>query len=270
MRGSACSLDSLNEVACNQGESIGPPVEYLPSIAASLTPGETYYVQVVERVIFGTSIQASGSFCIQVEEMQAPANDDVCNAIEITVNDPALTYSNVGATSSFTEFSLAPALDPTDFIGQRSWGFDIVPRHTIWFYFVVPPSGMISIDMTDSVPLGNFNTRLGIERGASGGFVSARNYYDQLPCLTPGDTIYMLLDGGASMLGTQTNMMGRVAIEIKELQREPLSLNSRIYHTGCDSMFSIFDTTIGGIVALPSGGAYRNGLNESTYNVSFG
>lgn len=279
LNGTECTLDSLEEVACNNGEVLTGGAENLPTISAVLTPGETYYVQVAESFSEG-----SGTFCIQVEALEVPINDDVCNAIALELDADAITFSNLGATSSPDELALAPAPNPADFFGFNSWGFNLSIEHSVWFSFVAPASGVVDLNLSDRSILGNYNSKIAvyeaddcetisaenliasqisISESSTGGnpfgifSLHTQNRLEELACLTPGQTYYVLVDGSTEFLGTATNNQGRGLISVTTVTPEPLSTTATTFSAGCESdsegaILSVGTGGIGGKIALGS------------------
>ena len=92
------------------------------------TVGGVYYIRVYS---YGSTVGVRGTFIICVTTpTQPPSNDDASGAITLIVNDPYITGTNDGATSSTT----APT--PT---GPAYYGADI------WYKVVVPAGGTIQI-----------------------------------------------------------------------------------------------------------------------------
>lgn len=257
LNGENCVLDSLEQVACNNGEILTAGTESLATIAATLTPGETYYIQVAEE-----DPELIGSFCIQIEAFEPPSNDDVCNAVALELDADATEFSNIGATPSPEELPLAPAPDPTDFFGLTSWGFNVDIQHSVWFSFVAPESGAVDLDLSDNSVLGNFNSKIAIYEANDCSGISAENliasqlnYFEnnsvgnpfgtfsllsqnrlhELACLTPGQTYYILVDGHHELFGLETNNQGRGLISVKTISPEPLGSTATIFSSGCES-----------------------------------
>ena len=91
---------------------------------------------------------------------QAPANDNVCDAIQIPVDGMVYTYSNVNSTAEPGESAIAP---PHQYLGQLSWNFDTLITSSIWFTFGAPPSGGVLVDLcNDSAGTTTFDTQLAI------------------------------------------------------------------------------------------------------------
>lgn len=252
---SDCTFDSLNQVSCNDAEVVNGGLEILPTIGASLNPGETYYIQISEESFVEPS--KGGTFCIQVEEMQVPENDEICNAIAIDLDSEPLVFSNVGATSPPTEFAIAPGPDFSDFFGFNSWGGNLGVTHSVWFTFVAPESGVVDIDLQGRDVIGNFNSKIviyeandcesvsadnivtsqassSIDNGGGAFTIIFQNRIPELGCLTPGQTYYLMVDGHASVFGSETNDQGRGMIEIKTINPAPLSATSTSFDAGCE------------------------------------
>ena len=76
--GDCTNPSTLLEIACDQDG--GNLVDFNSIITgATVTPGSTYYVSVSGWN--GTE----GSFCIEVSESVPPANDSLCNAVQLTM-----------------------------------------------------------------------------------------------------------------------------------------------------------------------------------------
>ena len=94
----------------------------------NLTIGSVYYVRVYS---FGSAVGKQGTFTIcMTTPTQPPVNDEASGAITLIVNDPYITGTNDGSTSSTT----APT--PT---GPSYYGGDV------WYKVVVPSGGTVQI-----------------------------------------------------------------------------------------------------------------------------
>ena len=112
--------------------SLGVIDDYLtsPEIASltSSTIGGVYYIRVYS---YASTVGSRGTFTICITTpTQPPTNDDASGAITLIVNDPYITGTNDGATSSTT----APT--PT---GPSYYGGDV------WYKVVVPSGGIVEI-----------------------------------------------------------------------------------------------------------------------------
>ena len=89
-----------------------------------------------------------------------PGNDDVCAALDITLDAPPLIVSNVGATVAPGEDTIAPLGGACD--GQTTWcdgaGASSSIDNSIWFTFTSPSSGAVQISVCGS----NFDTQLAL------------------------------------------------------------------------------------------------------------
>jgi hypothetical protein len=94
----------------------------------NLTIGDVYYVRVYS---YGSTVGVRGTFTIcMTTPTQPPVNDNASGAITLIVNDPYITGTNNGATSSTTAPTpLAPAY----------YGADV------WYKVVVPSGGKVQI-----------------------------------------------------------------------------------------------------------------------------
>ncbi|MEM7372415.1 MAG: T9SS type A sorting domain-containing protein [Bacteroidota bacterium] len=175
-----------------------------------------------------------------------PANDSAINAVLLPVDGMTHTYSNVGATAEAGEQALGP--DPAnDGAGFQGWSQgETNIANSIWFKFVAPASGAVSIDLCGGGTLGtDFDTQMGVyEAGDSSDFATytllAANddwpgcspftfpntaspwaSYVEVPCLTPGNTYMFLVDGFLGSVET-----GTAGIVLNEIPGDPLSLGA--------------------------------------------
>ncbi|MCB0773946.1 MAG: hypothetical protein KDB93_11300, partial [Flavobacteriales bacterium] len=133
-----------------------------------------------------------------------PLNDDVCNAIAITMgmNGP---FSNVGATLEPGE-SVPPTGDCWTWCGDAD--------QTVWFTFVAPPSGRVSLNFGPNGPgeVGAWDSQIALWAApdcaalTSGGATllvandKVASFLQDAQinpiCLTPGQTYYVQVDAG--------------------------------------------------------------------------
>lgn len=143
-----------------------------------LSVGVTYYVRVYAKA--NGSNQGTFTICVT----SPPSNDEVSGAINLIVNDPFITGTNIASTSSTT----APTPIGPSYAGQD-----------VWFKVTVPTNGIIQID-TDSGSL----TDMVME--VYSGTISSLTYitynddsltslmpYIELTNLTPNQTIFIRL-----------------------------------------------------------------------------
>ncbi|MFN4253893.1 MAG: MopE-related protein [Saprospiraceae bacterium] len=168
---------------------------YAPSVTTYLTPGAEYYLQVWDYD------NQQVSFCLEVEAIPTPPNDNVCDAIELGVDSvcSGYQYSNYAATGQPGE--------PLDCYG--------VPQ-TVWFEFVAPATGAVRI-FTSGVSLSTavFAASDCADFGTFTQVACVPYYYGQPHVaggLTPGETYYVQLQptcigcGGDFCIELQTAM----------------------------------------------------------------
>lgn len=180
----------------------------------------------------------------QTSLLAQPANDSAINAILLPVNGSVATFSNVGATAEAGEAALAP--DPAnDGAGFQGWSQgETNIANSIWFKFVAPASGAVSVDLCGGGTLGtDFDTQMGVyDVGDSSDFTTytliAANddwpgcspfsfpntaspwaSYVEVPCLTPGTTYMFLIDGFLGSVET-----GTAGVSITEIPGDPLTV----------------------------------------------
>ncbi|MFN8154237.1 MAG: MopE-related protein [Bacteroidia bacterium] len=145
-------------------------------------------------------------------------NDNVCNAIPVNIglNGP---FTNSGATTEAGE----PIPPVTNCNGNGSWCGGQVLSNTVWFTFTVPSGGSGRY----AVALPGWDSQVAIYKAASCGDIltggsnlwaanddssgSPYNAYAQIFCLTPGETVYIQVDG----YGTGTNSAFALRIDDK-------------------------------------------------------
>ncbi|MFK7934080.1 MAG: hypothetical protein AB8G22_11275, partial [Saprospiraceae bacterium] len=241
----ACALENLTELNCITDEVPTGGTEGLPTISTSVTPNETYYVLVTAR-----TLALQGTFCIRVEAFEPPVNDDLCDAIPLTIDADPIVFSNLGATTTEAEQAISPFPNPGDFFGFESWGFNTLIDHSVWFSFVAPENGVVDVDLSGLDVVGNYNSKIAIYEADDCNSISAMNLVtsqaafgsatfpenpyglfaiqfqsliNELACLTPGQQYYILVDGDASAFGSEWNDQGRGLIQIKSRQPAPLT-----------------------------------------------
>lgn len=121
------SCGTLNELSCDQYFGTGT------TTLGSLTIGNTYFVR-----IYSWDVNAETStfdVCVGTPP-PPPANDECANAIDLSISSTctSLSYTNQSATAS------SGVSDPT--CASYSGG-------DVWFKFVVPSSGEVTVNSTD-------------------------------------------------------------------------------------------------------------------------
>lgn len=197
LQGGDCSQPSkLFELACHQDISLSNPPNYLSEIPnAPVNPGQTYYIQVS-----GWNT-VSGTFCL---EITAPSNDNLCNAIGLTVGASCISPNgdNTGATQQAGE------PDPACFSGQNP---------SIWYFFEAPPSGNVTITTNNGITGTNTDTEIALY-SLSGGNCNNINNLSEIACsqdlsnnflstisvnsLTPGERYFIQVSGWNNRQGS--------------------------------------------------------------------
>ncbi len=205
----------LTSLGCtDDGFSSGDPES---TQLSGLTIGETYYIRVYHYFSNSFSVDPTDpTFDICVYELPAPpANDDVCNAIGLSMgaNGP---YSNESATAEVGEPVPPAGTGGLSCESQDGWcAGNLAIENSIWFTFMAPASGNVTIDTDGSdddtqlavysaVSCQDFATGSAVLLGANDDNVdfSITEYTSLVTLcgLTPGQTYFVQVDGynGAS------------------------------------------------------------------------
>jgi hypothetical protein len=138
--GNCNNLSDLLPIACDQD---GGTVVTFNSIipVAPATPGDTFYIQVSG---WNGTI---GSFCITVDSVvlnpPPPANDLLCNATPLTVGATCSGTPNGNNTNALFQVG-----EPLSSCTNN--------QNSVWFSFVAPPSGFVTV--TSDINVGGTNT----------------------------------------------------------------------------------------------------------------
>lgn len=269
LSGDCSDLSGLELVECNT------PLQNLitaPAILTTLTEGVTYYVSVSGRTSSFIPIPFSDSGCITLMEVAPPVNDNVCNALDLTVDGPAQTFSNVGATAEAGEILISPPPggDPLATINDGWAQLTNFIDNSVWFSFTTAPEGGdYSIDLLGTTDIaGGFNTQMAVYQAADcgtfnsfnlikasdnsipsgGGFVNVNSKMD-LFCLPGNTTYHILVDGGATFLFQPVPNQGFFNIQVTHPEAVDLSVNSVVEAPLCEG------GTDGTIILSATGGA---------------
>ncbi len=141
-----------------------------------------------------------------------PPNDNVCDAMTLTLDGPAVTVSNIDASFEPGEGDLRPGLPLPASVdgglcGPHGW-CDAHMTHTLWFKFVAPQSTAVKIDVCGST----FDSQLAlfeVDDCADFGTFRLLDAYDDIlgcgigagfsarissECLNPGQEYYVVVD----------------------------------------------------------------------------
>ncbi|MBL7765001.1 MAG: fibronectin type III domain-containing protein [Chitinophagaceae bacterium] len=168
-----------------------------PTMNATFTAAGTYYIRCKA---YNTG--CSDDYSSIITTVITVDGDNVCDAIPMSLgyNGP---YTNVGATTEAGE-AAPPAVNCNV---QTGWCPSQTISNTVWFSFVAPASGRVSIHTSP----GNWDNQLALWSAPNcgdlltgGGLLLAANddsasspfnAYIAPICLTPGQTYYVQLDG---------------------------------------------------------------------------
>ena len=263
-------LSSLENVDCNT------PVTNLltaPSLVATLTEGTTYYLQISGQWFLPDefnpiSMPATGTGCLTIEEITTPpANDDVCNAIELTLNEAPQTFTNLGATVQEGEMTIAPPMASTPFALDNDGWQTPTFNNSVWFTFTTPEAGgNVTIDLTSSNQIaGAFNSEVAVY--TVGDCMDFSTYElviagdNSLPfpprvnpslpvfCLAGNTTYYVVVDGASQFFFDPIANQGNFEIAINLLESTPITVQAIVNAPACPG------DTDGSIALGTNGGA---------------
>jgi len=180
-----------------------------------------------------------------------PANDDVCNAINLMVDGTTGNYSNVGATDQPGEDgTISP---PTgDGLGNGAW-FENSITNSVWFTFTAPASGGVLVDLCNGGVGTDFDTQVAVyEVGNCANFnsfsVLAANddiangcpgpgnvfaSVVEVFCLTPGNTYYVMVDGWFIDGNPGTDTVGNFSLTLTDIPNPPLQVSTAGFLPTC-------------------------------------
>ena len=202
-------------------------------------------------------------------------NDDPCDAIALVVDGPAQTFDNLGATVLPQE-NLYLAVPEGEGLSNRAW-FEGSINTSVWFTFVAPTSGAVTIDLCNNAGLSSFDTQVAAYAADSCGdlasfaFLGANDddpYFTCWPqapyvswldlyCLAPGETYYVLVDG---FFGEE----GYFSLRVSERTVTPIQFDSSVFPVDCPG------DSNGAITLYISGGSSNAYLNQYAYQWSTG
>lgn len=209
LTGEDCSdLSQLVLVDCNQDNELLDSEDFFFAALGEVAviPGETYYIQVSGWGLPGSNESTEGSFCIEVSETEpqiAAPNDSICNATPIIVGASCNGIPNGDNTNAgIEEGEIIPENCFLDF------------PTTVWYTFVAPPSGFVSVstDFDLDVENANEDTELAVYRlgngscdnpaslellacNQDGGVIKELNGLISALEIIPGETIYVQVSG---------------------------------------------------------------------------
>jgi len=166
-----------------------------PYYATGLNPSSSYEYYVQASCGAGDESVWVGPFAFNT----LLSNDLVCNAIDLATDGTVSSYNNIGAT-----------LNGDEVLPVSNWLTDAAITAPVWFSFVAPTSGSVTVSTANDVTVandsrteiavysandcGNFGTYALL--GANGDFVNGTNGSEVSICgLTTGTTYYVMVEG---------------------------------------------------------------------------
>lgn len=252
--GGDCSdLSTLQLVQC----AIGGDLIYNPSMKLEgLVEGTTYYLQVsgLTSAFAFPPAPYEGTGCLTISEIVPPANDNVCDAIDLTIDGPAQIFSNLDATVEEGEALVTPPFS-MGFGGFETGGWNLFSAidKSVWFTFTTPEEGGdIAIDLLGSNQLpGGFDTQLAVYRvddcndfssfefvdGSDNSFPEGFGLFSMNSKLTlycqPGNTTYYVLVDGGSFPFFASEIEGFFSIQVTNPDPVPITFNSQLESPDC-------------------------------------
>lgn len=223
--GAACNdYTAFTQLSCAQDNGTNFPFSAnFPGF--NVTPGDTVWIQA------SGWDNTQGVFCIELEELFLPANDDVCDAVMLPVDGTLSSWFNIGSTAEPGENDISPPLGGGN--GNFGWWEDSI-TNSVWFTFVAPPSGGVLIDLCNAgTGNTNYDTQVAVYATDDCADFTAFTFLNanddincpapnnifastvEATCLTPGDTFYVLVDGWA--LPGDPDPVGNFSISVTEL-----------------------------------------------------
>ena len=246
------------------------PLETTAALNITANAGGTYYVRSK-----ASNAGCTDAFSNVITTVVSVAGDNVCSALPLALglNGP---YTNVGATTEGGEVG-PPG---TGFTTQTGWGLGQLPSNSIWFTFVAPPSGRVSIGNHTSLNLWDNQFALYSASACSpfGGFtliaanddstVSSPPYKAWIApvCLVPGQTYYLQVDG----FGSTTNASWGINLisEASILPTASISGSAEICAGGNTNLTLNFTGTAPWTYSINGGAPQSTSNNPETVNVA--
>ncbi len=167
---------------------------------------------------------------VEFELKNPPLNNNACEATTLTTDGTELEGTTVAATVQDGEALITPSLDE-DCDSYIGWCQNDGIDGSVWYTMVVPASGSFSVEVasgdfdpqvavysTDNCEsFGSFNLEAANDNKALSPL--NENAYVEVGCLTPGSTVYVLVDGVDGVQGGFTiwaNETNTGALEVLE------------------------------------------------------
>jgi hypothetical protein len=200
-----------------QGTEVAVDANFNDTIADVNLLGGGVYEVYLQAVCGADTSQYVGPFFITMPL----SNDDVCGAEMLSADGTIYTFNNAGGTVQANESSIAP---PATGAQTNDGWINSTLNNTTWFTFIAPASGNVRIDNTainyagqaavyESLGCSDFGlfTLVAANDNAIIGTSNAPNF---TACgLTPGDTVYLMIDGNTATTGTYSVSISPIILE---------------------------------------------------------
>lgn len=187
--------------------------------------GKTYFIRWDNKTAGLLAFNFQISF-VPSTSYTNPINDNICNAISIPMNSSA-TGNNENATiQGSAEYNISfPVV--TD-VAAKGWILDRNVHNTIWYKFVAPSTGVVSIDANAAFDVqlalfaGNCNNIAGLSLLSASDDLNGLNLTGfKNYCLTAGQTYYIMVDG----FGTESGFV-QVSVNSIDLMKPFFALTA--------------------------------------------
>ncbi len=182
--------------------------------------------------VTGTKNSCTSTDSVKIIVTEAPENDDVCDAISLTLNAEHGPYTNAGATVETNE--PMPPVSETGCNTPGYWCSEGGLQNSIWFKFEAPNSGIVSIEtdgFDNQIAVYDAENCLDIVSGDTSLYeiIAANDDWEdadysatieEITGMTTGKTYWLQMDGSAG--GDE----GECTITISEAW--PASLNNKL------------------------------------------
>lgn len=186
---------------------------------------------------------------IDFELVNPPLNNNVCDAETLTLG-VAATGTNVAATVQAGETSITPPLneDCDSFLG---WCANNGIDASVWYTFTVPASGTFNVNVTsaDFDPqvavyttdnCTNFSTfTLIAANDDSATSPLNQDAYVEAGCLSPGSTVYVLVDASDSAFGSFTIVANEISTGALDILANVTNSSTEISNDGSIDVLAV-------------------------------
>jgi hypothetical protein len=201
----------------SQGTEFNFDADFNDTLVDPALMGGGVYQVYVQAVCGADTSQYVGPFTVTMPL----TNNDVCGAELLQVDGTVYTFNNTGGTVQANETTIAP---PATGAQTNDGWINSTLNNTTWFTFIAPSSGNVRINNTginyagqaavyESLGCSDFGlfTLISANDNAIGGTSVAPNF---TACgLTPGDTVYLMIDGSTATTGNHSISITPIILE---------------------------------------------------------